>query len=459
MMPPMNYPIWELPGISGGLIIALVSVIHVFVAQFAVGGGFFLVAAERRALRLGSPALMDWTRGHTRFFLLLTMVFGGLTGVAIWGSITVVTPRATGFLISNFFYAWAGEWTFFLGEILALLVYDYTFPTAMEGRMSAGTHQRIGMIYAAFAFMSLFLINSVITFMLTPGGWIQTGEFWDAFFNPSFFPSLFYRFSLSLLLAGLFGLLFSLRIKDPETREKTVRWCALNWVLLPFLALCATAVWYFYALPPELREIILTRHTRDLHPMVTGFALLTPLLLPAALIVLVRAPNGVRYPLAALVVLLALGQYGAFEGVRETARRPWVVHNVMYSNGIMASEVEGINKTGALKAKGGWFRHPEINDANRLEAGYYLYSMQCSACHGLESPRLPLAAKVRGRGQTGVEALISGVGKRSDYMPPFVGTGEEKTALAAYLVWMSARGSSAGGETHPGNGGKEAAHE
>jgi len=77
----MNYPVWQLDFAGGGLIIAMIAVIHVYVAHFAVGGGLFLVLAERKGLRENSPAIIEYVRQHARFFMLLTMVFGSLTGV------------------------------------------------------------------------------------------------------------------------------------------------------------------------------------------------------------------------------------------------------------------------------------------------------------------------------------------------------------------------------------------
>ena len=88
----MPFASWYLPDVSGGFLIALIAVIHVFVAQFAVGGGLFLVLAERKAHRENSPELFAWVYGHAKFFLLLTMVFGGLTGVGIWLIISLVSP-------------------------------------------------------------------------------------------------------------------------------------------------------------------------------------------------------------------------------------------------------------------------------------------------------------------------------------------------------------------------------
>ena len=51
--------------------------LHVFVAQFAVGGGIYLVWMERKAHRDGAPEILQWLERHTHFFLLLIHGFGG----------------------------------------------------------------------------------------------------------------------------------------------------------------------------------------------------------------------------------------------------------------------------------------------------------------------------------------------------------------------------------------------
>ncbi len=68
----MNYPIWQVP--APGLLIALVSILHVFISHFAVGGGLFLVLTERRARQQNDALLLDYVRRLSRFFLLLTLV-------------------------------------------------------------------------------------------------------------------------------------------------------------------------------------------------------------------------------------------------------------------------------------------------------------------------------------------------------------------------------------------------
>ena len=149
----MNYPVWLLDALGGGTLIALIAVVHVYIAHFAVGGGLFLVLTELKGLREESPPILEYTRKHARFFLLLTMVFGGLTGVGIWFTISLLNPAATSALIHIFVFAWAAEWVFFLGEIVSLLLYYYSF-----NKISSRNHLILGWIYFACAWFSLFFI-------------------------------------------------------------------------------------------------------------------------------------------------------------------------------------------------------------------------------------------------------------------------------------------------------------
>ena len=110
------------------IVIAVIAILHVFVSHFAVGGGLFLVLAERKAYREHDASLLAFVRDLSRFFILLTLVFGAITGVGIWFTIGLVHPQATSSLINIFVWAWAIEWTFFVAEIaLKLYVYRWQF--------------------------------------------------------------------------------------------------------------------------------------------------------------------------------------------------------------------------------------------------------------------------------------------------------------------------------------------
>jgi hypothetical protein len=137
---PMNYPIWEGP--TGGPLIACVAIVHVFVSHFAVGGGLFLVLTERKARREGDERLLAYVRRFSRFFVLLSLVLGAITGVGIWFTIGLVNPQATASLITTFVWVWAIEWTFFAVEIAAAMVYYYGWD-----RLPARRHMAIGWVY------------------------------------------------------------------------------------------------------------------------------------------------------------------------------------------------------------------------------------------------------------------------------------------------------------------------
>jgi cytochrome d ubiquinol oxidase subunit I len=60
-------------------------------------------------------------------FLILTGVFGAVTGVGIWFAIGLASPESTSALIHNFVFGWAMEWCFFIVEIATAIVYYYTW--------------------------------------------------------------------------------------------------------------------------------------------------------------------------------------------------------------------------------------------------------------------------------------------------------------------------------------------
>ena len=193
----MNYPFWDIPHLGSGWVIGLIAIYHVMISQFAVGGGFYLPLAERKAMRMTDPALRaDWLKqlaSHSKFFLILTAVFGTVSGVGIWFAIGLTHPEATSTLIHNFVFGWAMEWVFFMVELTTIAVYYYTW-----NRIPEKLHLKVGWVYAGASAATLIIINGILSFMLTPGDtWIgvagtghEASKFWNAFFNPTYWPSL-----------------------------------------------------------------------------------------------------------------------------------------------------------------------------------------------------------------------------------------------------------------------------
>ena len=421
----MNYPIWELPTIGGGTLIAIIAVLHVFIAHLAVGGGLFLVLTEMRARKNNDQGLLGYVKSHTQFFLLLTMVFGGITGVGIWFIISLVQPAGTSFLIHNFVFAWATEWVFFIGEIVALLIYHYKFDS-----MDPKNHVVIGWFYFIFAWLSLFIINGIIDFMLTPGQWAETQNFWQGFFNPSFLPSLIFRTGIALSFAGLFGLVTASFRKDKKLRSRLYK-LNTKWLLVPFVLIILSAFWYLAIIPEDASANIM-KFNPEVKPFIHLLITATILIFLGGLLFLARIPKGFQRILVFVMVIIGLGWMAGFEYTREIARKPYVVYGYMYSHGVVADSAEKINKEGFLKTAK-WSQFKEVNDENVMQTGKELADMQCMACHTLGGHN-DLVSRTNHLTERGMEAKLSGLGHISEYMPPFLGTDKEKKALAAYLV-------------------------
>lgn len=423
----MNYPVWQLDGAGGGLLIALMAVFHVYISHFAVGGGLFLVLTEMKGIREKNQAIIDFVHKHTKFFLLLTMVAGGMTGVGIWFTIALLNPAATSKLIHIFVFGWAIEWVFFVVEILSLFIYFYTF-----GRMDDRNHVIIGWIYFGAAWLSLFVINGIIDFMLTPGAWVQNNNFWSGFFNPTFWPALFFRTFLALMLAGLYGFLTATNLKDADFRTKMIRYCAV-WLIAPFLLLLGSAWWYRAALPQELQTLIFERMT-EVKPFLNMFNIIGPVLMLGGLIMAIKMPQIITRPIAAILLILGLMYMGSFEYIREAGRRPYIIRDHMYSTSILQKDMDRIREKGLLK-EAKWVSNRTVTNDNMLETGREIFNILCLPCHSVGGPLNDIRELTKNYTPRGLEAKIHGLNTFSHYMPPFTGTPQEQRALAYYIAY------------------------
>jgi len=422
----MNYPVWETTVIGGPTLIAVIAVLHVYISHLAVGGGLFLWLTDLKAWRENDDRIHAYLRKHIWFFLLLTMVFGGISGVGIWFIIALVSPSGTNLLIHNFVFGWAIEWVFFLGEIVSLLIYHYKFDSL--GRTA---RLRISFLYFLFAWLSLFVINGIIDFMLTPGGWLASGNFWDGFFNPTYFPSLFFRSFICFTFAGLFGYVTTVFLAEEAFRRRMLVYCT-KWLLWPVAGLVPSALWYFYAVPPAVRDVAFGQNAATTLPLLDKLYLTTALFFLFGILLSVMKSRSVQKLAAFLLLPIGLVWMGAFEYTREISRKPFVIYGYMYSNSILKADVQKLDSEGFL-ANARWTAVREVTDNNRLEAGRELFNLQCLSCHTVGGLRMDILPRSARYGYQGLIAQISGQGKVMRYMPPFVGTQAEKEALAEYI--------------------------
>ncbi len=425
----MSYPLWDVPLLGGGLLIAIVAVLHVFVSQFAVGGGIWLALASHNAYKTNDAAWLEYLKRHTKFFVLVSLVFGAVSGVGIWVTIGLISPQATSILIRTFVWGWAIEWCFFLIEVTAILLYYYGW-----NKVDPKTHRLFAWVYALASFFTLVVINGIVAFMLTPGQWLETGSFWHGWINPSYFPGLFARTAASLALAGLYGLFTSVALGKSEARERLVKFSS-KFVLVAFAFFAVSSLWWMAVIPPAARELAMGGAAPV--AIMNGFTFIfSAIILLGVFFGPFRAPSKTSITFAAVMLVIGLLATGGAEWVREGVRKPFVIYDYVYSNGVFAWEKPYPN---GVMDQAVWSVYGSVDAApSKIAAGQDVFRLQCASCHTVE-------------GYNGVKPLVKGwshdftydqIGRLDmlkGYMPPFMGNDQERDALATYLESLNVK--------------------
>jgi len=451
----MNYPFWDVPHIGSGWVIGLIAIYHVMISHFAVGGGFYLPMAERKALREGRRDWLEKLRGHSKFFLILTGVFGAVSGVGIWFAIGLANPEATSALIHNFVFGWALEWVFFIVELSSAAVYYYTW-----GRVSDELHLKVGWLYAIVSFFTLFIINGILAFMLTPGdSWLavagtghEASRFWQAFFNPTFWPNLMMRTLVCTSLAGIWALISYSRIdgdKFPELKTDLVRWSA-KWLIPSFALLPVALGWYLWTVPESQRALLslgVNTIGAGMFTQVTRTALI--IVMTSATIVGVvyfiawRFPREFTFGHACAVLMLGLMATASGEYAREMLRKPYVIGHYMYSNGVRVQRADTAEKREqSFLANSLWVNQRPDADP-QMAIGEAMFRGECASCHTRDVYR-SMKKFMAERNRAAIGSFLSILHEYSTnstyraYMPPLVGTTNEINALGDYLASLNA---------------------
>ena len=422
----MNYPVWYLPFIGGPLIIAFVAIIHVVVSHFAVGGGLWLVLTEKKGYREKKDYIVDYVKKHSKFFLLLTMVFSALTGVGIWFTIALIHPDATSHLIHTFVFAWAIEWVLFVIEIVTAFLYFYNF-----GKISKKLHLLIGWIYFFAAWGSLLVINGILAFMLTPGKWLATQNFWDGIFNPSYLSSTVFRTFLCFALAGSYGLMTATRKFKGEQKNELVKYNG-KWIFWSLAGLIPSAIWYYSTFPVQSKEGIAGSSkimVISLWHLVISLAIFILFLL---FFYLWKTEKfGFKSSIAMFLTIFVF--FGAFEFIREAGRKPYIIKDYMYSTGIKVADFETVKSQSVLR-NSKWTEIKEVTQENIVKAGGEIFRVQCYACHSL-GMKNNINKKMADWDYKKIKRIIGSLKGITPFMPGFAGTEIEKEALAKWFYY------------------------
>jgi hypothetical protein len=440
----MEFPFFELDFYGNRLLIAVCAILHVIINHpLAVGGALLIACMEARGDRLGDARWDDLARRLLMVCFIITTTVGALTGVGIWLTTALVNPDAIGSLLRVFFWAWFVEWLVFITEVVLILAYALTWTSWTGARKRA--HIRLGYALAAFSWITMALITAILGFMMDPGAWRETRSLVDGVLNPIYLPQLAFRTGLAMVMAGGFALVgcWWFTARGDGFRAEAVRWCC-RWMALWGLPTAAAAGWYLSVIPDEMLTrapvaLGTIRWSAAYEPILAGLVGLAAVTAYVA-VAGWRWPASVprwayAVPIIALCVMLAV-----FERTREFIRKPWIIADYMYANGIRAEDYPLYQAEGLLR------HHPYatvrvIDDGNRLRAGHEIYRIACATCHtaapgGVNSVHRSFE-RMLGSGpwkEAGVAQIIAGMHGSRSFMPEFPGTPAERRALAAWVV-------------------------
>jgi cytochrome bd ubiquinol oxidase subunit I len=425
------YPIQDYGPLMKGMVIGGLGIFHVFLAQFAIGGGFLMCYFQYLSQKRRVEGASSFLHSYFKFLVLISFVMGALTGVGMWFTTIQVSPRTIGLMVEEFHWIWAIEWVFFWVEVISgYLYYRYS------AKLSEDAKLKLLLVYSFAAWGSLFWINGILSWQLTPSGWLETKNVWRGFFNPSFFPSLLFRTAAALTTAGLVGCIVinSLSSLPRESRKFLIHKCThfmLPLGLMPFIGL-----WYFSVIPSDSRSWVMGGSVAM--TMFLGIALSASVLIAGyAFIGLWYKRLYINGATAALLTLLAFGATAGGEFVREGIRKPYTIREYLYSNSITPDAVAQMREHGSVTNDPYPIKLSSQYPNSQLALGAKVFRFQCLVCH-TESGANGMTHLTSTWNEDMLRQNIAHLESLKTFMPPFAGNIEELEALVQWIRWINA---------------------
>jgi cytochrome bd-type quinol oxidase subunit 1 len=424
------YPVTDFGPLMKGMVIGGIGIVHVFLAQFAIGGGMLLCYFERLAQKGRERDARAFVDGYFQVLVLVSFVLGALTGVAMWFTTIQVGARTIGLMVDQFHWLWATEWVCFSVEVAA----GYAF-VRVGRQLDDRARLRLLALYAVAAWASLFWINGILSWQLTPGRYLHGGGVWAGFFNPSFWPSLCYRTCVAMALAALAAcVVINTLDLDRERRAALIRRAAR--FAAPIAAMPVLALWYLAVIPDDSRawltggSVAMTMFVA----IAAGASLLIAGYVVVGLIIRRLYINGAT---ATLLLALAFGATAAGEFVREGARKPYTIRGVLYSDSIRPEEIAHLRAVGATADDPYPLRDAARYPTEQLQRGAKVERVLCDACHTLKGGNA-LVELTRTWTDDQLRLNIAKLQRTKGFMPPFAGNADDVEALVQLLRWEAA---------------------
>lgn len=426
------------PILGNSRIMALTITTHVFFAFIAVGSFSITLLAEYIGYKRNQPLYDRMAKGYMTFISQMVKI-NGVLGVAIIVLFIGLFPIFSGWLYTILFWALFGEVIFFMILMASSIWYRQTWDKYQNRKP---VHFAIGIISAIGAAMSAILINAAQAFMLTPGKYFETKNFFDAVFNPTMFPSMLHLLIPCILNAAVVYALFAYiqSRRKPAEQEYYNMTGAFN---------ARIAAWGILLQPPAGLYYLWTVYHAN-HPafqnIISGIA--SPFFWTMAILgsigfilsiiyLLLGWERGKILFLVLAILVLAAFPFGAYN--RERARKPYLIYGQMYMSQqtVVAPELKPVETTTSVSTTAVPGVTTEKPKPVTAKSGETIISENgCRACHkitgqgGSFGPELKeLNKKFDGDQEKLKKFLLS----PPPAMPSFAGSSAELDSLADYL--------------------------
>jgi len=425
------YPVNDYGPLMPGLVMAAVAIFHVFLAQFAVGGGFLLCYFQWLAMTGRNAHARLFIDGYFKVLVMISFVLGALTGVGIWFTSIQISAATIGEMVFQFHWIWATEWSFFCLEVVA----GYCFYRCHD-RMTDRLRMTLLVLYTFAAWMSLFWINGILSWQLTPGAWVESRSIVDGFLNPSFWPSLFFRTVVCLTLASLAGCVVVNMIPNLERDAQTALINRAAHLMIPMVLMPALGAWFLYSMPDDSRKWVLGGS-----PAMMLFFMISVGASVAiggyAVVGLWMQRLYINGATGTLLILLAFGATAGGEFVREGSRKPFSIREVVYSNGIRPQNVAQLRIDGCVADDPYPITFEDRLPNSDVERGARVFRRQCAVCHTMEGANA-IAHLTETWDTAQLRMNVAKLQQTKPFMPPFAGTATELESLVQYIRWVQA---------------------
>ncbi len=438
------YPTWYEPTIGSGWVVGLIATIHVLFSHTSVGAAIFFAFLATIAYRRNQPELLTFIKKYGLFLLVFAYVAGSITGVGIWYSTTVASPRGISALIHSFVWKWATEWVFFVIEVVGVYLVVY-----LVGKVDQRTHLRITWIFALASYATMLIIIGILSFMLWPGkeAWFAEGGYLNGFYGSNTFAQLAMRSAFMFTMTAVVGGIVASRLTDLDLRREIIR--KLAWLgIVSTITGTALFSWYTSTLPEHAHLVMQAR-------LPDWFSVSLLAVLGGILVYFIASLIQPRLltPVVASIATVSILVFGLWpeEVARESIRKPYVAGEYVYSNQVIGRDVPGMgirSEIPVIQAHGLLKTHVflpeelrEVNSENAARVGRAIALSMCANCHSVTDTGMrPLRNYLGGHTDVArIKTYLKGALTTGNtlYMPLIPLTDEEAEALAVYMASLN----------------------